>query len=376
MKKKIAIIGSGIAGLTLAGLMKKNPNFEFVVYEKEDNLNLDEGFGIQLSTNSVSILNKIGFDKVNKNEKYHPTQLDFYSTNFNKICDLDLTAFNSTNVKYTTLKRSALVKFLRENLLSNSIMFGKKISNVEQVGKKININFLNGSSEEGDYLIVSDGVFSNTKSIIENKIYKPRYYGAVAIRSHIKIEDISNFNTNNISLIMCSDAHLVLYPINQSKEFNLVCIIRKKLEKSEDIKAILSSTIFKQNKNLTNFFKENLKSWSIYTSCKPIKSIYKNVLYIGDAFYTFPPTMAQGASQAIESANETFNLIKDNHTDIPNVYFKNREEKINSINKRSKINYFGFHISNSILKIFRNSILKILVKNKKFINSYLGEVYK
>ena len=40
-------------------------------------LNLDEGFGIQLSANSVSILNKIGFDQLDKNEKYHPTKLDF-----------------------------------------------------------------------------------------------------------------------------------------------------------------------------------------------------------------------------------------------------------------------------------------------------------
>ena len=79
MKKKIAIIGSGIAGLTLASFLKKNSNFEFVVYEKENNLNLDEGFGIQLSVNSVSILNKIGFDQLNKNEKYHPSKLDFYS---------------------------------------------------------------------------------------------------------------------------------------------------------------------------------------------------------------------------------------------------------------------------------------------------------
>ena len=44
--------------------LKKNLNFEFIIYEKEDNLNLDEGFGIQLSTNSIYILNKIGFDKL------------------------------------------------------------------------------------------------------------------------------------------------------------------------------------------------------------------------------------------------------------------------------------------------------------------------
>ena len=59
MKKKVAIIGSGIAGLTLANLIRTSSNFEFAVYEKEKNLNLDEGFGLQLSSNSFSILNKI-----------------------------------------------------------------------------------------------------------------------------------------------------------------------------------------------------------------------------------------------------------------------------------------------------------------------------
>jgi len=375
MKKKIAIIGSGIAGLTLAGLLKKNSDFEFVVYEKEDNLNLDEGFGIQLSTNSVSILNKIGFSKLNKHEKFYPSKLDFYSTKLNKICDLDLTVFNSQNEKYTTLKRSILSTFLKENLLTNSIIFGKKIDYIKQINKKIIINFKNGSRDEVDYLVVSDGVFSKTKSIIENKIFKPRYFGAIAIRTQIENNNIFNLNTNNISLVMTSNAHLVLYPINQNHQFNLVCIVRKKLESDENIKKTLDNEIFKQNNHLTNFFKEDLKSWPIYTSNKPTKSIYKNVLYIGDAFYAFPPTMAQGASQAIESANEVFNLINDNCTSIENVYFENRLKRTNLINRRSKFNYFVFHISNPILKIFRNMILKAIVKNKKFINRYLGKIY-
>ena len=48
----------------------------------------------------------------------------------------------------------------------------------------------------------------------------------------------------------------------------------------------------------------------------------------------------------------------------------------NLINKRSKLNYFGFHISNPLLKILRNKILKRLVENKKFIHKYLGKIYK
>ena len=376
MKKKVAIIGSGIAGLTLASLLKTNSSFDFVVYEKEDILNLDEGFGIQLSVNSVFILNKIGFNQLNKNQKYNPSKLDFYSISCNKICDLDLTTFNSTNDRYTTLKRSILIKFLKEKLLSNSIIFGKKINNVEQINGKINIHFIDRSSDKVDYLVVADGVFSNTKSVIENFFFKPSYYGAIAIRTQIKTQDITNLNSNNISLIMGSDAHLVLYPLNQQKEFNLVCIIRKKPESDDPIKTILENTILKENKNLANIFKGDLKSWPIYTSGKPTKSVYKNVLYVGDSFYTFPPTMAQGASQAIESANEIFELISNNHSDIQNEYFKNRAARTNLINKRSKFNYFGFHISNPLLKVLRNKFLKHLVKNKKFIHSYLGKIYK
>ena len=376
MKKKVAIIGSGIAGLTLASLLQTDSNFEFVIYEKGDILNLDEGFGIQLSVNSVFILNKIGFNLLNKNEKYHPSKLDFYSINCNRVCDLDLTTFNSANDKYTTLKRSILIKFLKEKLLSNSIIFRKKIDTVEQINEKINIHFIDGSSDKVDYLVVADGVFSNTKSVIEKNFFKPSFYRSIAIRTQIETQDISNFNNNNISLIMGSNAHLVLYPINQRKELNLVCIIRKKSKDNDPIKTILENTILKENKNLTYLFRGDLKSWPIYTSSKPIKSIYKNVLYIGDAFYTFPPTMAQGASQAVEAANEIFELISNNHTDIQNEYFKNRVGRTDLINKRSKFNYFGFHISNPLLKILRNILLKRFVKNKNFIHSYLGKIYK
>ena len=115
MKKKIAIIGAGIGGLTLANLLQNNLNFEFVVYEKNETLNLDEGFGVQLAVNSISVLNQIGFTSLNKSDSYNPEKLDFYS-NEDKICELDLTQFNNETEKYTTLKRSTLIKFLKDKL--------------------------------------------------------------------------------------------------------------------------------------------------------------------------------------------------------------------------------------------------------------------
>jgi len=374
MKKKIAIIGAGIGGLTLANLLQKKSEFEFIVYEKRETLSLDEGFGIQLAVNSVSILNQVGFDSLNKSEMYNPTKLDFYS-NTDKICDLDLTQFNSERVKYTTLKRSSLIKFLKEKLFSNLIRFNKTIVSVKQDHDIIKIKFNDGATEEVDYLVIADGIFSHTKSIVEKKIFKPNYYGAVAVRTQIKAKKALEFKTENISLFMSSKAHLVSYQVNNNGDINVVCILRKKLNEKKSIEELLSEKFFNKNKYLLSLFKGDLKSWPIYTTSKPTKSILKKVFYIGDAFYAFPPTLAQGASQSIESAKELYDLLIDNKQDVENIYFEKRLKKTIMINNRSRLNYFMFHFSNPVLKIFRNQFLKQLINSKSFINRYLGKIY-
>ena len=374
MKKKIAIIGAGIGGLTLANLLQKNSEFEFVIYEKSETLNLEEGFGLQLAANSVSILNQIGFSNINKSEIYNPVKLDFYS-NEDKICDLDLTKFNSETDKYTTLKRSSLIKFLKNKLFSNLIRFSKTIESVEQYQDILRIKFKDGDSEGVDYLVVADGVFSQTKSIIEKKSFAPNYYGAVAVRAQIKAKDIPEFKDENISLFMSSKAHLVSYPVNDNGDINLVCILRTGLNVEKPMEQLISKKFLNKNKQLLKFFNNDLRSWPIYTSPKPTKSIMKNVFYIGDAFRTFPPTLAQGASQSIVSAKELYNLLIENKPNIENTYFEKRLKKINMISNRSKLNYFIFHLSSPFLKMIRNHFLKRLTKSNSFINSYLGKIY-
>ena len=374
MKKKIAIIGAGIGGLTLANLLQKNPDFEFMIYEKKETLNLKEGFGIQLAVNSISILNQIGFSSLKKSEIYNPIKLNFYS-NEDKICDLDLTQFNNKTEKYTTLKRSSLIKLLKDKLFSNLIRFNKTIESVKQDQDILKIKFEDGTSEEVDYLVVSDGVFSHTKSIIEKKSFKLNYYGAAAVRTEIKAKNMPEFKTDNISLFMTSKAHLVSYPVNDNGDINVVCILRKKLNEKKSIEQLLREKFNNKNKHLLSLLEGNLKSWSIYTSSKPIKSILKKVFYIGDAFYTFPPTLAQGASQSIESAKELYDLLIGNKQNIENIYFEKRLNKTIMINNRSRLNYFVFHFSNPVLKIFRNQFLKRLIKSKSFINRYLGKIY-
>jgi len=376
MKKKIAIIGAGIAGLTLANLIKKNSDFEFMLYEKEESLSLDDGFGIQLATNSVSILNKIDFQKINSENIFHPKAIDLFTIKNEKICDLDISKFNSEYSKYTTLKRSTLIEFLKDEIYTQHLRFGKRIKEVTELKGKVLIKFQDNTNDLVDHVVGADGIFSNTRSFFEKKKNQPSFKKAIAVRSILNTKHNLDIKEKNISLFMGSNLHLVIYPINKKNELNLVCIIRDKKYDPDNIKSLIERKLLTQNPNLKDLFTGDLKSWPLYSSPKILPSSNKKVFYIGDAFNSFLPTLAQGAGQSIESAYELFNLIKNQNPDASNVYFKKRSERVKITKRRSDFNFFIFHFSSSVMQKIRNIFLKFLVKRKGFITSYLGTVYK
>jgi salicylate hydroxylase len=375
MKKKIAIIGSGIAGLTLANFLYKDKNYEFMVYEKNESLPLDEGYGIQLSTNSIKILNKINFNKINSENIYHPNGIDFYNIQNKKICDLDLIQFNVNNNKYTTLQRSTLIEFLKDDIYTQHIRFGKRIKQVSELKGKVFIKFDDNTNDLVDYVVGADGIFSNTRTFFEKKINKPVFKNALAVRTILNSTSGLSIDQSKISLMMGKNCHLVIYPINKNKEPNLVCILRHKKTHPDNIKTLLKEVV-KQNHNLEKVLKDNLKSWPLYATPKMLPSSNSKVFYIGDAFNGFLPTLAQGAGQSIESAYELFNLIKDERGDKQNNYFQERSKRAKLIRRRSNFNFFIFHLSSKFMQTIRNFFMKFLLKRKSFINSYLGTVYK
>ena len=375
MKKKLAIIGAGIAGLTLANFLKKFTDHEFMIYEREESLSLEEGYGIQLATNSIKILNEIDFKKINNEKLFNPKTLDFYNIQNEKICDLDLSKFNTDETKYTTLQRSTLIEFLKEDIYTQHLRFGKKIKEVSELKDKILIKFDDNTNDLVDFVFAADGIFSNTRSFFEKKKNEPKFKKAIAVRVILKSKSELNISNENISLMLGDKSHIVLYPINQKRELNLVCIMRCKKFDPDNTKQLITDLVLKQNPKLKNIFDNEIKSWPLYFTPKILPSSNKKVFYIGDAFNGFLPTLAQGAGQSIESAYEIFNLLKENKLDM-DTYFKLRSKRAKIVRKRSNLNFFTFHLSNSLIQNIRNIILRFLVKRKKFIEGYLGKVYE
>ena len=381
--KKIAIIGAGISGLFIANLFKENSDYSLSIYEKNSSIDMEEGYGIQLSTNSIKILNKIGFNALDQNEIFNPEKIDFYeSIKEKKICDLNISEFNSENCKYTTLKRSKLVEFLKNRLDVNIIKYGHDIEKIEKNNNQITLTFSQNNKINCDHLIISDGVFSKSKSLISNDQIKPVYDNSIAIRGNISSSNISNINKKNISLFMGHDFHYVIYPLsNDNEAFNFIGILKYKLtvNKLDNFNLFKEETFIQSIKdklqdkisatildNLTN-----IKYFPVFVSKSYLKPV-DNIFLVGDAFFAFPPSFAQGASQSIEGGYELFDNIINNKDH----FYDSRASKVKMVNNRSKINQFAFHLSNPIIIFFRNICLKILTKNKKFLENYLGRIYK
>ena len=379
--KNIAIIGAGISGLYLANLFKDNKDYQVMVYEKKNSIEINEGYGIQLSVNSVEHLNKIGFNSLPEKEKFNPKKIDFYNLkNSKKICDLEISKFNLENCKYTALKRSKLIQFLIDRIEHETIKYNYSINQIEYRKNITYLTFDNGEKTKCDYLIICDGVFSKGRSLISANNSNVIYNNSIAIRGNISRENLQNINDQNVSLFLGPDFHYVVYPLDRDKNFNFIGILKYKLNpKEQKNHKLFDENFFIENikKKLSQkmspiFFEkiQNVKLFPIFVSKNFFKPP-KNTFLIGDAFFAFSPSFAQGASQSIEGAHELYECILNN-----NNFFNLRSKRVKMINLRSNFNQFAFHLSNPVMTFLRNISMKYLVKNKKFLENYLGKIYK
>jgi salicylate hydroxylase len=379
--KKVAVIGAGISGLFIANLFKRNKKYQVTIFERNGLIDLKEGYGIQLSVNCIKLLNKIQFDKLENNEKFNPNKINFYSVkNSNKICELNISDFNTENCKYTTLKRSSLIDFLKKDI-EKEIKFNHTISTIEQQDQIVKIAFENNEAYEFDYLIISDGVFSKSKNLLSKNQIQPKYDDTLAIRGIIPSS--SNIaDKKNISLFLGSNFHYVIYPVSPDGDLNFIAVMKYKLSEDEQkdfslfkddnfIKKILEKVPQLSMEFFDNI--NDLKIYPVFVSHDFFEFNNNNIHLVGDAFFAFSPSFAQGASQSIEGAYELFENIENN---TKSNFFRNRVDKIKMVNNRSKFNQFAFHLSNPLTTFLRNIFLKRLVKNKKFLEGYLGKIYK
>ena len=163
------------------------------------------------------------------------------------------TKYNKPFKHNTPLIKDQNIKDTGKSEIAKTLELGPKPveGDTRKLGKRKKIS----SEAQRNYLIISDGVFSKSKSLISNNLTQPRFNKMLAIRG--TIANSQKIDCKNISLFLGPDFHQVIYPVSQNGDLNFIAIMRYELtlEKQKNYSLFSESSFIK--KVLENVPKEN-----------------------------------------------------------------------------------------------------------------------
>jgi salicylate hydroxylase len=163
-KLEIAILGAGIAGLTLAIALSNHPLINTTIYEKATELK-EIGASIALGPNGLRTLKRLGLEDVISEENgFRGTGtagMVYRHWKTNEVIGMDVHVHVTERVHQTTrFHRGHLHGKLAEHVPRENIRLGKKVTDVEIEDQGVRILFRDGSQATADTVVGADGLRS------------------------------------------------------------------------------------------------------------------------------------------------------------------------------------------------------------------------
>ncbi|MCO7188175.1 MULTISPECIES: FAD-dependent monooxygenase [unclassified Pseudoalteromonas] len=304
-KRRIAIIGAGIAGMALALLVRKQGH-QVVLYERTQ-APAAMGAGVTLWPNALFVLEQMGLTQQIVQAGGLPDSLCQYDHRGTEISALSVKQLNKLSGYLTvTILRRDLIRLLADALtaLGGVIRFNTTISHEE----------IDGLRKEYDLVVGADGrMNSAVRQYLYPQHVQPVYQGVVNVIGISKAEP-GTLN-NSICDFRRPGERFGIVPVKKNLCF-WAGAWRSVIEKN------------RPGKSLYHELNQRFSSWA-----EPVRSVLKaadtdaiqrifvhdldtlpywhrdNVVLIGDAAHASLPTSGQGACQALEDAWHLAGLI-------------------------------------------------------------------
>lgn len=328
--KKIAIVGGGPGGLTLARLLQLK-NAEVKVYERDENKNVRvQGATLDLHEESgLEALQRAGLmNEFKANYRPNAGKLKILDKNLNVFLD-EHASEESYAEDRPEIDRAPLRKILLNSLKPETVVWDSQFTSMEKDGEGWKLHFKNGQSHYADLVIGADGANSKIRSYLTD--IKPAYSGVTMVEGNIYNAEINApklWKLVNGGKMFALDHHQSLLFSTKGDgtlTFYTGC-------KTDENWVRDSGIDFNDKEQVFNWFKKEFSLWSkdfheLFESDEisiiprpqyhyPVDQHWKtssNLTLLGDSAHRMPPYAGEGVNMAMQDAFELAENLTSNH---------------------------------------------------------------
>ncbi|MEG0760247.1 NAD(P)/FAD-dependent oxidoreductase [Chryseobacterium sp.] len=324
---KVAIIGAGVSGLSMANYLEKN-NIDYHLYERRTQNDL-KGHGFILPKEGIEFLSNI----INIENLYQKGSFLKKYIHYNQAGEI-ISEKDLDDV--FVVSRSALIEILANEIPSEKISYKTTIGLSGFENGKACIQIDEENTIKADIVVASDG----SRSRIRRKIFPDETMKAVLENEVVNIienEELasqieSNFlkfhhekggltfgvlKLSSTKILWYCQFDITKYFINE--DYTADCIRQFMIDNFGDWNALISSIIEGSSY-------ENAHIWRVYELEKLNPFYHENVVFIGDSAHPLIPFTSQGVTSALKDSFTLTNLLKEAKT-LDETFKKYEEER-------------------------------------------------